>query len=78
MVKAAKETINSGGDAPAKANDYAEHERTYDLFLWISRWTIAGCVALLLAMMVGFYGGGGLFGGAIVFLVLMAIAFFVV
>ena len=65
-------------DHHANAMDYKEHEKTYDLFLWLSRWTVVGCVALLIAMMVGFYAGGGFWGGLLVFVVLMIAAFFVV
>lgn len=80
----AKSASKSKTAASAKAGtsenamDYSEHEKTYDLFLWLSKWTVVGCVALLIAMMIGFYAGGGLFGGTLVFAVLMAIAFFLI
>jgi len=61
-----------------KRQDYSEHEKTYELFLWMSKWTTVFCVALLIAMMFGFFGGGGLIGGTLAFIVLMAIAFFIV
>jgi len=61
---------------PANAMNYREHEDTYDLFLWLSKWTVIFCVALLLAMMVGFFLGGGLIGGSLMFIVLMALSFF--
>ena len=55
--------------------DYAEHERTYASFLWLTKWTIISVVALLLAMMAGFFGGMGLWG-ILVFAVLMIVAYF--
>ncbi|MGB7287433.1 MAG: aa3-type cytochrome c oxidase subunit IV [Salaquimonas sp.] len=73
---ASKKSTTKASSAPANAMDYSEHAKTYDLFLWLSKWTVVGCVALLLAMMVGFFGGDGLVGGTIVFLVLMVISFF--
>ena len=75
MAKAAKKSSKS---VPANAMDYPEHEKTYDLFLWLTRWTIAACVALLIAMMIGFFAGGGLFGGILAFVALIIVAFFLV
>ena len=61
---------------PANAMDYSEHERTYDIFLKFAIWTTAGCIALLIAMAFGFFAGGGLIGGTLLFLVLMIACFF--
>jgi len=58
--------------------DYAEHERTFAMFLTMSKWLVALCVALLVAMAFGFFAGGGLFGGIIVFVILTVLAFFLV
>lgn len=30
--------------------DYAEHDKTYNLFVFLSKWTIIGCIALLVFM----------------------------
>lgn len=79
MAKAANKTDNkTTSSEPANAMDYSEHEKTYDLFLWLSKWTVVGCVALLLAMMFGFYGGGGLVGGTLAFIVLLIVSFFLI
>ena len=72
MAKKAKKT------QPANAMDYAEHDRTYDVFIKFSIWTTAACLALLVAMAVGFFGGGGLIGGTLVFLFLMAACYFAI
>ncbi|MEM9279439.1 MAG: aa3-type cytochrome c oxidase subunit IV [Pseudomonadota bacterium] len=61
---------------PANAMDYPEHERTYDTFIKLSIWTTAICVVLLVAMAFGFFGGGGLIGGTLLFIVLMIACFF--
>lgn len=58
------------------AMDYPEHEKTYKAFLSLSVWTIVVCVALLVAMAFGFFGGGGLIGGTLLFLVMVAAAYF--
>jgi len=57
--------------APDNAMDYPEHERTYEIFLKFAVWTTAGCIALLVAMAFGFYAGGGLIGGTLLFIILM-------
>ena len=62
---------------PANAMDYPEHEKTYDQFLKLSIWSTAFCIVLLIAMAFGFFGGGGLIGGTLLFLVLMAACYFV-
>ena len=54
--------------------DYPEHEETYALFLAVTKWGIIVVTVLLIAMAIGFFGGGGLFGGGIAFLVLMIAA----
>lgn len=64
-------------EAPENAMDYPEHEQTYNSFIKLSLWTTVACVALLIAMAFGFFGGGGLFGGTIAFIILMAISYFV-
>ena len=63
-------------DTPANAMDYPEHERTYDAFLWLTKWTVAFCIGLLIAMAFGFYAGGGLFGGTLLMILLMIVCYF--
>jgi hypothetical protein len=72
MAKAAKKTES------ASPMDYEQHENTYANFLWLTKWAIAGNIALLIAMAFGFFGGFGLFGGALIFLILLAIAYFLI
>lgn len=56
--------------------DYAEHERTFAMFISMSKWIVIFCVALLIAMAFGFFAGGGLFGGIVLFVVLTIIGYF--
>jgi hypothetical protein len=58
------------------AMDYAEHEKTYRRFLWLAKWSVLHTAAILVAMAAGFLGGMGLAGGLLIFIVLMAIAYF--
>ena len=54
--------------------DYPEHEETYALFLAITKWGVITTSVLLIAMAIGFFGGGGLFGGIVAFIILMVAA----
>ena len=54
--------------------DYPEHEKTYSMFMFLVKWGILFNVALLLAMAVGFFMGGGFLGGLLTFIVLMIAA----
>ncbi|EAU40679.1 hypothetical protein FP2506_03094 [Fulvimarina pelagi HTCC2506] len=62
-------------DNPADM-DYAEHHRTYALFLSLFKWGTIIVVALLIAMAVSLVGSGGILGGVGSFLIVLAIAYF--
>jgi hypothetical protein len=62
----------SGSVETGAPMDYAEHEKTYHLFLAGAKWGTLHVVALLVAMAAGFFGGVGLIGSLIVFVVLVA------
>lgn len=70
------ETQPSGPAETGAEMDYAEHERTYAMFLSMSKWLVILCVALLIAMAFGFFAGGGLFGGVIAFIALTILGYF--
>ena len=61
---------------PKNAMDYPEHEQTYELFLTLTVWTCVLCIALLIAMAFGFYGGGGFIGGTLFFVILCVASYF--
>lgn len=50
--------------------NYAEHEKTYDMFIAGAKWGTAILVALLIGMAAGFFTAAGFLGGLIVFIVL--------
>jgi hypothetical protein len=50
--------------------DYAEHEKTYEMFLAASKWGTMVLVVLMIAMAAGFFGGAGFIGSLLVFIVL--------
>ncbi|RRI01105.1 aa3-type cytochrome c oxidase subunit IV [Mesorhizobium tamadayense] len=56
--------------------DYAEHDRTYRGFLALAKYGSLTCAALLLAMAFGFFVGG-FFSGTILFILIMALGYFI-
>ena len=68
------ETQNTSQDVPEM--DYAEHDRTFALFMTLTKWGTIASVAVLIAMAFGFFAGGGLIGGTIVFFLLLVLAAF--
>lgn len=53
--------------------DYAEHERTYNLFLAITKYTSLVVIALLIAMAFGFFTSAGFFSSTILFVLICAL-----
>lgn len=74
----AKTAVKTNDKTPENVMDYPEHEATYDMFLWLSKWGIAFCVLLMAGMAVGFEMGGGFVGGFIVFMIGMIASYFVI
>ncbi len=58
------------------AMDYDAHEKTYDGFLNLTKWTTLVLVVLMLAMAAGFFMGAGFFGAVLLFIILNAAGFF--
>ncbi|UCI07769.1 aa3-type cytochrome c oxidase subunit IV [Mesorhizobium sp. B1-1-8] len=56
--------------------DYAEHDRTYKAFLALAKYGSLFCAGVLLAMAFGFFVGG-IFSGAILFILIMAVGAFI-
>jgi hypothetical protein len=56
--------------------DYSEHEKTYSLFLTMAKYGAILCVALLVAMAFGLLANGGFIASAILFVLLVAVAFY--
>ncbi|MCO6180007.1 aa3-type cytochrome c oxidase subunit IV [Ciceribacter sp. RN22] len=50
--------------------NYAEHEKTYGLFIAGAKYGTVMLVALMIAMAAGFFTAAGFFGGLVLFVVL--------
>lgn len=65
-------------DLPAETGaemDYNEHERTYNLFLTIAKYSCLVIAAILIAMAFGFFTTAGLISSTILFLIICALGF---
>lgn len=56
--------------------DYSEHEKTYSLFLGITKYVSLFTVALLIAMAFGFFTSAGFFSATILFILISAVGAF--
>jgi len=56
--------------------DYAEHEKTYSLFLTVVKWGVLTNVALLVAMAFGFFTTAGFFSATVLFILIMIVGGF--
>ncbi|HMQ57430.1 MAG TPA: aa3-type cytochrome c oxidase subunit IV [Rhizobiaceae bacterium] len=56
--------------------DYAEHNRTFAMFIALTKWSIVFLVALLVAMAFGLVGPGGFFSSLVVFVIVCAAGYF--
>lgn len=72
LAHSANEALVTNPDE--NAMDYGEHEKTYAWFMWMVKWGIITNVILLISMAVGFFGGWGLIGGTLLFIVLHIVA----
>ena len=53
--------------------DYAEHQKTYSLFLGLAKYGSLGTAALLVAMAFGFFTAAGFISSTILFLLICAV-----
>ncbi|PHP66435.1 aa3-type cytochrome c oxidase subunit IV [Zhengella mangrovi] len=56
--------------------DYAEHEKTYSLFLGLAKYGSIACVALLVAMAFGFFTTAGFISSVILYVIVFALGVF--
>lgn len=57
--------------------DYAEHEKTYSVFLALTKYGTLATAALLIAMAFGFFTSAGFISATILFILLVAVGAFI-
>ena len=53
--------------------DYAEHEKTYSMFLGLAKYCTIACLALLVAMAFGFFTSAGFISSVILYVIVFAL-----
>lgn len=56
--------------------DYAEHDKTYEMFLMLAKYGTLGCVAILIGMAVGFFTAAGLITATLVAIIIAGIGYY--
>lgn len=57
--------------------DYAEHDKTFVMFIGLAKYGSLICAALLLAMAFGFYTSAGFFSALVLFVLICVVGWFV-
>lgn len=67
---------NTGPVETGAEMDYAEHEKTYLMFLTLAKFSTLGCIAILVGMAVGFFTAAGFVTATLVTIILIAIGYY--
>ncbi|MCY6379204.1 aa3-type cytochrome c oxidase subunit IV [Hoeflea prorocentri] len=68
---------NTGPVETGAEMDYAEHEKTYNMFLNLTKYGTLACVVILIAMAFGFFTAAGFFTSTLLAIILLAIGIYV-
>ncbi len=67
---------NNGPVETGAEMDYAEHEKTYDMFLTITKYGTLAVVVLLIGLAIGFFTAAGFITSTIATIILFVIGFY--
>ncbi len=67
------ENLPAGPAETGAEMDYAEHERTYNLFLGLTKYVSLVSIAILIAMAFGFFTSAGFISSTILFILISAV-----
>ncbi|MDS1137940.1 aa3-type cytochrome c oxidase subunit IV [Nitratireductor indicus] len=67
------ENLPAGPAETGAEMDYAEHERTYNLFLGLTKYVSLLSIAILIAMAFGFFTSAGFISSTILFILISAV-----
>ena len=56
--------------------DYAEHEKTYSVFLMLARYGTLGCIAIIIGMAFGFFTAAGFVTATLVAIIIAGIGYY--
>ncbi|MDV6225478.1 aa3-type cytochrome c oxidase subunit IV [Nitratireductor aquimarinus] len=67
------ENMPAGPAETGAEMDYAEHEKTYNLFLAVIKYSSLVIIAILVAMAFGFFTPAGFFSSTVLFILITAL-----
>ena len=68
---------NTGPVETGAEMDYPEHEKTYKMFLDLTKFGTLFCVVILIAMAFGFFTSAGFITATLLAIILFAVGFYV-
>lgn len=57
--------------------DYAEHDKTYEMFLALTKYCTLACVAIIIGMAVGFFTAAGFITATITAIIVAAVGYYI-
>ena len=57
--------------------DYAEHEKTYEMFLMLAKYGTLVCIAIIIGLAVGFFSTAGVISATLVTIIICAIGYYI-
>lgn len=67
---------NTGPVEMGAEMDYPEHEKTYAMFLGLTKYGTLGCIVLLIGMAIGFFTAAGFITATIITIILLALGIY--
>ena len=67
---------NSGPVETGAEMDYAEHEKTYNMFLALTKYGTLACIAIVIGMAVGFFTTAGVITASLITIIVCAIGYY--
>lgn len=68
---------NTGPVETGAEMDYAEHEKTYNMFLTLAKFGTLVCIAILIGMAVGFFTTAGVITATLITIIILAIGYYI-
>ncbi len=57
--------------------DYAEHEKTYEMFLMLAKYGTLACIAVMVGLAVGFFTTAGVIAATLITIIICAIGYYI-
>ncbi|MEM6463099.1 MAG: aa3-type cytochrome c oxidase subunit IV [Pseudomonadota bacterium] len=72
MAEQKQEPVETGAEM-----DYSEHEKTYDMFLALTKYGTLACIAIIIGMTVGFFTSAGFITSTLLTIIIIAVGYYI-